>query len=80
VPAGPGLPAIHPGWATDAVTSPTVRTAVVLGEGTVCVGRPATVNVLPFRGDQHGGAGPWTHLLQGLPGEPDPSQVGLVQT
>ena len=71
------MPAIHPGWATDAVTSPRVRTAVVLGEGTVCVGRPATVNVLPFGGGQHGGAGP--HLLQGLPGEPDPGQVGLVQ-
>jgi hypothetical protein len=42
------MPAIHPGWATDAVTSPRIRTAVVLGEGTVCVGRPATVNVLPF--------------------------------
>jgi len=52
------MPAIHPGWATDAVTSPRVRTAVVLGEGTVCVGRPATVNVLPFGGGQHGGAGP----------------------
>jgi hypothetical protein len=37
------MPAIHPGWATDAVTSPRVRTAVVLGEGTVCVGRPATL-------------------------------------
>src|SRR4051794_37588430 len=35
------MPAIHPGWATDAVTSPRVRTAIVLGEGTVCVGRPA---------------------------------------
>ena len=56
------MPAIHPGWATDAVTSPRVRTGIVLGESTVRVGRPATVNVLPFGGGQHGSAGP--HLLQ----------------
>ena len=69
----------HPlGWEADAVTSPRDRTAVVLGEGTVCVGRSPTVNILPVGGGQHGGAGP--RLLQGLAGEPDPGQVGLVQT